>query len=647
MRNRPGMFWVLGVLGAFAFTPAQAQESTDFQVERFEPLPAQGTNILNTAKSEVLPHGAPSVGIFLNYMNDPLVLIETIPGEGDQEHTLLNHHLTGELAAAFGLWDVLDVGIVLPVVLYQSGTLLDGEDLGAVDIADIRVVPKFRLLNPDDFGGFGLALLSTVSLPTGGDYNTEGSLRFEPRVAFDVTNDAGFALAANLGYAFRDKKSARDYVADDLFRWSVGLELPILTKDIKVIGSLFGDLNVADQLDPNDLSQTIDNKGVSDVESAIGLQYEMGNLIMQAGAGSGFTRGVGSPDIRLFSSFSYTPRNRDADRDGILDEDDQCPQIPEDLDGFEDSDGCPELDNDQDGILDADDACINEPEDMDGFQDEDGCPDSDNDQDGILDPDDACPNDAGPEETQGCPDTDGDGIIDSEDKCPNDPEDFDEFEDEDGCPDPDNDQDTILDVDDKCPMDPEDMDGFEDEDGCPDPDNDQDGIPDKVDKCPFQPETINGNEDDDGCPDKGKSKVVITKTKIEILDKVFFDYNKATIKTRSFNLLNQVASIIKANPKVTKIRVEGHTDSKGNDEYNMNLSQERANSVLNYLKERGVDTNRLKSVGYGETKPIASNAKKRGRSQNRRVEFTILEIDGKAIGDGPAIIEKKEVIEGK
>jgi hypothetical protein len=115
-------------------------------------------------------------------------------------------------------------------------------------------------------------------------------------------------------------------------------------------------------------------------------------------------------------------------------------------------------DRDGDGIVDDIDKCPDDPEDFDGFEDADGCPDPDNDRDGILDVDDKCPNLPGPP-PDGCPhapttDRDGDGIPDPVDKCPDDPEDFDGFEDADGCPDPDNDKDGILDVDDLCPNDP-------------------------------------------------------------------------------------------------------------------------------------------------------------------------------------------------
>jgi len=130
------------------------------------------------------------------------------------------------------------------------------------------------------------------------------------------------------------------------------------------------------------------------------------------------------------------PKIGDRDGDGILDNVDKCPDEPEDKDGFEDEDGCPDPDNDKDGIADVKDKCPLEPEDKDGFQDEDGCPD---------------------------PDNDTDGIADANDKCPNDPEDRDGFEDEDGCPDPDNDKDGVLDVADKCPNDP----GPPENNGCP------------------------------------------------------------------------------------------------------------------------------------------------------------------------------------
>ena len=129
------------------------------------------------------------------------------------------------------------------------------------------------------------------------------------------------------------------------------------------------------------------------------------------------------------AALDKSPKDRcvgygDKDGDGIKDNVDKCPSEPEDKDGFQDEDGCPDPDNDGDGIPDVTDKCPMEPEDKDGFQDEDGCPDLDND---------------------------GDGLSDKVDQCPNDAEDKDNFEDDDGCPDLDNDKDGFADKDDKCP----------------------------------------------------------------------------------------------------------------------------------------------------------------------------------------------------
>lgn len=243
------------------------------------------------------------------------------------------------------------------------------------------------------------------------------------------------------------------------------------------------------------------------------------------------------------------------------------------------------------------------------------------------------------------PDPDGDGILSEADSCPDDAEDYDGFEDSDGCPELDNDKDTLADADDACPNHAEDKDGFEDEDGCPDPDNDRDGLADTVDQCPDEAEVINGTEDDDGCPDEGKPLVLIGKNKLVIQDKVYFAHNKDVILERSATLLDQVAKTLERHPWIKKVRVEGHTDDRGNDEYNLELSNRRANAVMKALLDRGIDAGRLEAAGYGEQNPIDTNKSATGRANNRRVEFTILEQDeslapartgddAKAIDDG-------------
>ncbi len=288
-------------------------------------------------------------------------------------------------------------------------------------------------------------------------------------------------------------------------------------------------------------------------------------------------------------------RPKDRDQDGVWDDLDQCPDVPEDVDGEDDEDGCPDFDKDGDGISDDVDRCPDTPEDKDNYQDEDGCPEVDND---------------------------GDGLIDTSDQCPMDPEDRDNWLDGDGCPEPDNDGDGLLDGVDKCPNEPEDKNGIEDEDGCPESDRDNDGFKDTVDKCPDEPETKNEYLDDDGCPDTKPQNVKITAEKIEISQTIYFEVNKTIIKPVSFGILNEVAQVLKDYPSLT-IRIEGHTDSDGSDAYNLSLSHGRAESVRAYLIEQGIDGKRLTAEGYGETRPIDTNRTSAGKAKNRRVEFMI------------------------
>ncbi|MBA3817635.1 MAG: tandem-95 repeat protein, partial [Deltaproteobacteria bacterium] len=278
-----------------------------------------------------------------------------------------------------------------------------------------------------------------------------------------------------------------------------------------------------------------------------------------------------------------------------------------------------ELDTDRDGLLDGADRCPTDPEDKDDFEDGDGCPDPDNDKDGILDVADRCVLEPGIQELAGCPsqDEDSDHIADHLDTCPKEREDLDGFQDTDGCPELDNDQDTVVDASDACPL----QAGPADNKGCPDPDRDGDTVVDRLDNCPDEP----GDPKFAGC--KTKQLVTITGTRLEILESVYFALDKAVILPRSFKLLNNIAAVLGAHPTIV-VQIEGHTDAQGNDAYNKKLSQKRANSVKAYLVKRGVPQARLQAMGFGEDKPIAVNTTKEGRAQNRRVVFTILGGDG-------------------
>lgn len=218
--------------------------------------------------------------------------------------------------------------------------------------------------------------------------------------------------------------------------------------------------------------------------------------------------------------------------------------------------------------------------------------------------------------SRGGEDSDGDGIPDDDDRCPNTMEDVDGYLDSDGCADVDNDADGIEDSVDRCPLQPEDRDGFSDTDGCPDLDEDGDGVEDPLDRCPDRP----GSPANQGCPRLKYKGAELTDQRIRITDPVMFEGTTATIRSVSDEILDTVATILAEHPEVS-LEVQAHTDSQGDDQANLELSNERAQAVVEYLLAKGVDASRLTARGYGETRPIESNRTSQGRAINRRVEF--------------------------
>ena len=279
----------------------------------------------------------------------------------------------------------------------------------------------------------------------------------------------------------------------------------------------------------------------------------------------------GTPDAP--SHFQHTAGiifkfgGKDTDGDGIFDKDDACPEVA----GLKQFNGCP--DTDGDGIQDSEDACPTEF----GTAALKGCPDRDGD--GIADKDDACPDVAGPASMKGCPDTDGDGIADKDDKCP-----------------------TVA--------------GPKENGGCPWLDTDKDGVLDKDDECP----TIAGPASNKGCPE-------VTTEVIKRLNDygktILFNSGKSTFKDQTVPVLQSIVGILNEYPN-SKFMIEGHTDSDGSNALNQSLSENRAAAVKNYLIENGIATARLRSTGFGETKPISSNKTAKGKAENRRVEVTLI-----------------------
>ncbi|MBK9033876.1 MAG: OmpA family protein [Myxococcales bacterium] len=548
--------------------------------------------------------------------------------EGDAGTTFeVTHIVTPTLLAAAGLKigpAELEFGATVPFVVMagdrgpdsDGGTPTNPNDdltfgMSGQGVGNIGLHLKTRFLKTSRGPKIGVGLIGSLYLGTfGGDSSPRnkfiGDDKLVPQVLVVVDKEFGrdrrFRAAINAG--FRIRTGATEYTdtgsgdvgspatgetikSGNEIPFGLGLAYALAPQKFDILGEIYGAAALA-------------GENYQPLEAIGGIKvYLARNSFLTIGGGAGVVPGkAGNPRARAFIGIVFEPNIGDRDGDGYKDDVDGCPNEPEDFDDFEDEDGCPEPDNDKDGILDVDDKCPLNPEDKDNFEDEDGCPEGNKN------------------------DRDGDGLLDDVDQCPDDPEDFDKFQDEDGCPDPDNDEDGILDVDDLCPNDPEDKDGWEDEDGCPDPDNDKDRILDNDDRCPNEPETRNGFEDEDGCPDRGR--VILTGTKIEILDKVFFEYNKAVIKSESFPILDAVAATLEGNPDIQLIEVQGHTDERGNDAYNLDLSTKRAASVKQYLLDKGIDKDRLESQGYGETQPLDNRHNEAAWAKNRRVEFLIL-----------------------
>jgi len=279
------------------------------------------------------------------------------------------------------------------------------------------------------------------------------------------------------------------------------------------------------------------------------------------------------------------PTRRDTDQDGVLDRKDQCPKTP--LGARVDSQGCP-IDSDADGVFDGLDACPGTPEGAD--VDANGCP-RDTDGDSVFDGVDRCP--ATPRgavvDAKGCPvDSDGDGIFDGLDKCPN----------------------TQAGAT---------VDSY----GCP-ADSDHDGVLDGLDKCPNTPATA--RVDIDGCP------IMISEKEVELLDtgkitvrNINFDTGKWDIRPESLPVLDEIGAILIQWPDL-RVEIGGHTDSRGSDKMNQELSDKRANAVREHLlaKFPQLQGSQYTAVGYGEKQPVADNNSDTGMAKNRRVEFKVL-----------------------
>jgi outer membrane protein OmpA-like peptidoglycan-associated protein len=597
-RSRAAALLVAGAaLGAGAGSARAQVIDTEFTLERFR-IAADREGVLDVEWGGTLRRGQWDLGLWVGTADDPLVVVERMGDERERVGRLVDHRVGGQLVATIGILDFLQAGIELPVIFSQdqslgSAPLGMGGDLSSIGLGDLRIIPKLGLLTAARHG-VNLAIIPAATFPssTSDDYFGEQSASFAPEIAISRAFGA-VRLATNVGY--RTRKLARVAnleVNDEIFgRLGAGYRFSDAGGPPVEL-----DLTLAAATRANDFLGDASNNYV---ELLGGLQYLFAQPVLGfVAGGAGLNEGFGAPDWRVLlgARFGLTRAApdklvEDRDGDGLADDQDGCPDEAENRNDFEDTDGCPDdPDSDGDGLTDSKDACPQKPEDRDEFEDENGCPE---------------------------PDNDNDGIADRMDECANEPEDVDSFEDENGCPDPDNDGDTVLDKDDACYNEP----GVVSNRGCPDPDRDGDTVADRLDNCPDEA----GDPANRGC--KKQQLVAIKDDKIELVDRVYFRTNRDIIQPRSFALLDNVAAVLQAHPSV-RVRIEGHTDDRGDDAYNKQLSQRRAEKVRSYLVKKGVDASRLEAIGYGEEQPLQGNDTDEGRAANRRVDFDIIGAEG-------------------
>ena len=549
-------------LGLLVWAPTTAH-AAGVNIMAFQPSPFSG-DLLSVPGAGIGSGGLFSVGMNFHFTSQPLgIEAKDLQGNTFVEASV-ESRMMGELLASVAPIEWLDIGLAMPFILTSSGKAAGAgvstlSDQSGFALGELRLQIRGGLIRD---GAVRLAVQLDTTIPTGDDEKLAGNgFGLGPRVMFDVT--AGiFTFAMNVGAYFRTETGkitgrggAPDYlVLDHELLAGLGGKLQVIP-ELAVIGEMYFRTPLDDPFSDN--GTQLEAMGGLRVTPISWMEITVGG-----GGGTPIIAGYGTSQFRFFGDLRFTPQ--------------------------------PSVDQDNDGISGSDDACPFEPEDKDGFEDDDGCPDPDNDRDDVLD-----------------------GV----DRCPLEPEDKDGFEDDDGCPDLDNDGDTVPDERDKCPMEREDADGWQDSDGCPDLDNDGDGIPDAKDKCPDSAEVVNNFQDDDGCPDF--PGIGVDGNRIVLAKPLRFKNGRSDVAAADHKVLRNLARLINSNEAWKKVRIEVHLGKKGKSKKIQALTEARGEKLMQLLITEGVGFRRVTFRGMGNSAPLGDLKKRADRKRSTRVEFHI------------------------
>ncbi|MBS2017931.1 MAG: OmpA family protein [Deltaproteobacteria bacterium] len=552
--------------------PASAQEQPGYAANHMNPS-ERGSRWFVLDSLDLAGNGRLALGVVNDYSYRSLVHWRP----DDTEASIVRNQVVAHLGASAIFADRFRLGINVPLQLFADGNpaVIGGvlhRPANEVAVGDVRLSGDVRIAGTSNDPAT-VALGAEVFAPAGSTtaYTGDGEPRVMPRVLF-AGKSSDFMYAAKLGVMFRTRDEAfgQGYIGNSLV---YGLSGGVLLADGKILlgPELYGSTVLAG-------GRAFESR-TTPLEAIFGAHADLGaNLRAGLGLGVGLTRGYGAPVARALLSLEWVPGDAkpeaaaptaDRDGDGIADCDDACSFVPGVKSDDKARNGCP-VDSDNDGIPDDADACPHVPGARTADGAYNGCP-ADFDHDGIPDHEDACPREIGRRSAD--PHTNG---------CPE-----------------------------RAPVAPP---------APVDTDRDKDGVPNDVDACPDEAGKPDPDPKKNGCP-----KAFLSGGTITITDQVKFKTGSAEIAPGkdSDEVLGAVLAVLKAHPEIAKVRVEGHTDDRGDAGNNKRLSLARAEAVAKWLADHGIDKQRLAASGFGSEKPIDKNDTEQGRTNNRRVEFHV------------------------